>query len=886
MHSDEIHLPSYPVLSLQPAIRESLEQQLIPVIEAPPGSGKSSLVPFFLLNEEWRGERTILLLQPRRPAVRALAARLGELGGGRVKVGYITRYEHFVPRKPDIIVMTEGIFVRRLLEDPGAEDTAAVILDEFHERSLATDLAYVLARQCREVFRPDLRLLVMSATLNTEQFSTEIFSLVRAEGTLHPLSIHYRPLPGDRTGHRTRIEEHGAEECYRRIADSGGSILFFLPGEAEIHRAAEILRSSSLPEGVEVHPLYGRLSPREQARAIARPGKGRRKIVIATNIAETSLTIEGISCVVDSGLRRRSTWNGDTGLSRLHTVRISAASAAQRAGRAGRLGPGKVVRLWDQNERLVDFDPPEILEADLSGMFLTLSVWGDTEGRTLPWPDPPAEERRTEALKLLRELEALDDQRIPTKKGEAMARMPVAPRLAAMLIEAAGTSPGTKTDTVAGSAALTTAFIAAILEHGDPLRPEARELYGANLELRIELLKSARNRKTPGSPVDSGNFPQELSRGATERVLKEAARLEGLVAYQGCTDNPGKRGSNRKFVETSPADASSKTSSPGALLLTAYPDRIARRTGGGRYRLASGPEARLIEGDRGFSPEWIVAAALHRGQREGLIYLAAALSEEEVRNFVHEHAREEEYLSIDETGALKARRLRILGTSQGKTGSGLVVSTTPIGPAEMSSPGTAFLELLKQEGISKLSWSRGAEELRRRIAYLREVRGEKWPDVSDKALQAGLEKWLTPFLPSRLKQNSLKDLPLAKALRLLLPWELQGRVEELAPEQLTLPSGTRRRLRYEGDRCILAARIQQLFGLSTTPKVAGVPVEVELLSPSGRPVQVTRDLSSFWRHTYPEVRKELRGRYPKHFWPEDPFTAEATDRSKPKQERR
>ncbi|MDZ7794839.1 MAG: ATP-dependent helicase HrpB [Spirochaetia bacterium] len=847
MHNKEVQLPSYPVLSLRPAIQQELKAQRIPVIEAPPGSGKSTLVPFFLLDAEWRQGRTILLLQPRRPAVRALAARLNELGGGQTRIGYVTRYERSVPKNSDIIVMTEGIFTRRLLEDPEAQDTAAVILDEFHERSLATDLAYVLARQCRDLFRPDLRLLVMSATLNTKQFSADPFTVLQAEGSLHPLTVHYHP------------EQHGAEECRRWISENQGSILFFLPGEAEIRRAAEALRASQLPEEVEVHPLYGRLSPQEQSQAIAPPKAGRRKIVIATNIAETSLTIEGIRCVIDSGLRRRSSWNPDTGLSRLQTVRISAASATQRAGRAGRLGPGTVIRLWESYERLDEFDPPEIKQADLSGLFLTLAVWGDTQGSSCPWPDPPEAERRTEALELLRELAAIDEKGVPTAKGAAMARMPVAPRLASMLTEAAAASHSSGSPTY--SSVQTAALTAAILEHGDPLRPELRDTFGADLALRVELLEQAR-----------GALPPELSRRPAERVLQEAERLEYLAA--GHARNSGA------------ADTKGPANSPGWLLLGAYPDRIARRTEQGRYRLASGPEARLIEGKRGFAPEWIVAGALHRGQREGLIYLAAALSQAEVQAFITEHAREQEQLSIDENGLLRARRLKILGEGTEPAG-GLQVSSTPIAPADLSSPREAFLELLKQEilnkeGLSRLPWSRGAQELRRRIAFLREVQGELWPDVGDEALGDGLEEWLEPFLPRRLKQNSLKELPLAQALRSLLPWQLQRKIDQLAPEQLTLPSGTSRRLRYEGGRCILAARIQQLFGLPVTPRVAGVPVEIELLSPAGRPVQVTRDLHSFWRQTYPEVRKELRGRYPKHYWPEDPLSAEPTDRSKPR----
>ena len=857
MNRSRFNLPDYPVLTLRTALQSELGKNRIPVVTAPPGSGKSTLVPFFLLDTDWRRGRSILLLQPRRAAVRALASRLDQLSGGQARIGYITRYEHSVPKQADIIVMTEGIFVRRLLEDPEVSDTAAVLLDEFHERSLATDLSYVLGRQCRELFRPDLRMIVMSATLDAQQFSGDPFSLLQAEGSLHPVRVHYQPCPPS-----DRIEEHGAEICRRQLDQGAHNILFFLPGEAEIRRVAAALESGPLPQNVDIYPLYGRLSPAEQNRAIEAPQAGRRKVVIATNIAETSLTIDGITCVIDSGLRRHSRWDPDTGLSRLQTVRISKASAEQRAGRAGRLTPGKVIRLWEARERLADFDPPEILEADLSGLFLTLAVWGDPQGESCPWLDPPEPRRRDEALQLLRELEAIDQNGVPTEKGTAMARMPLPPRLAAMLSAAAAAG---STQSVR-SAALT----AAVLEHGDPLRKELRDTYGADLDLRVDLLKQAR----------AGTFSPELSRKAAERILKESARLEKLA------------GRPASVHTTSPGEAAS----PGALLLNAYPDRIARRTAAGhgpgaeaattsgsagspsadRYRLAAGPEARLVQGDRGFATEWIVAGALHRGQREGRIFLAAALSEAEVQAFSTTHGRTEESLTLDENRRLRARRLLLLGS--------LRMSETPIRPSELSDPQSALLALIRTEGLSALPWTRNAEELRNRMGFLHEVQGDPWPEVSDQALMDTLEQWLAPFLPRKITGGSLQKLPLSEALRARLPWELQGRIDELAPQQLPLPSGTPRRLRYEGGRCTLSARIQQLFGLTETPWVAGVPVEIELLSPAQRPVQVTRDLHSFWTQTYPQVRRELRGRYPKHYWPEDPFSAAPTDRAKPRGE--
>jgi ATP-dependent helicase HrpB len=827
--SEELQLPRYPVSALQSELCERLEENRIPVIQAPPGSGKSTLIPLYLLQMAWRGEGTIVLLQPRRPAVRSLAARLRELSRGQAQVGFITRYERSVPEDPDILVITEGILTRRLPEDPALEGTAAVILDEFHERSLSGDLAYVLARQCRDIFRPDLRLLIMSATLDPAMFSEEIFSVLQAEGTLHPLTVEYHPPPA-----RSREERHGAGLCRRWLKETdSGSLLYFLPGEAEIRRAAEELSALSLPDNVQVHSLYGRLSPREQSRALAPPAAGMRKVVLATNIAETSLTIEDVHCVVDSGLQRRSRWDPDTGLNRLETERISTASAQQRAGRAGRIAPGTVFRLWEKGERLREFDPPEIRTADLSGLFLTLALWGDTDGTSCPWPDPPEERRREEALALLRQLEAIDEKGVPTAMGAAMARLPVAPRLAAMLLE-------TGTDRQLRLAALT----AGILEHGDPLPKERAEEAGADLEVRLDQLEGSQ-------------------RGSGGRILQEARRLEQLAGKHRAAAT----------AAVAPSHRTAAAEDPGTLLLGAYPDRIAMRTERGRYLLPSGVEAILKEGNRGFAPAWIVAGAMHRRQREGIIYLAAALPEDTVEDFVALHGADAEELILDEEGLLYARRRRRLGA--------VTVSSTPVQPADVGDAHEQCLQLIRSRGTEVLPFGRGAVQLRARLAFLHAVRGDPWPDVSDASLLQRLEEWLLPFLPRRLHKHALRQLPLTEALRSLLPWELLGQLDQLAPEQLSLPSGSRRRLRYEGQRCILSARIQQLFSMTDTPEIAGVPLEVELLSPAGRPMQVTSDLRSFWERTYPEVRRELRGRYPKHYWPEDPFSAAPTDRLRP-----
>jgi len=891
-------LENYPIAEIRQEVEPALEANTPLLVDAPPGSGKSTILPLYLLEAEWRKGRRIFLLQPRRAAVRSIAERLRRLIGSREAVGHMTRHDRQMPDAARIVVMTEGIFSRKLIEDPELADGAAVILDEFHERALETDLSYVLAEQCRELFRPDLRLIVMSATIDRGLFGNAGFRCLRAGGRLHPVEVDYAPCPT-----HTDSARHGAEVCRGWMeAHDEGSILFFLPGEGEIRRAEAALREADLPENVEIHPLYGRLSPEMQAKAIEPPPSGRRKIVAATNVAETSLTIEGIRCVVDSGLRRKNVLDERTGLERLETVRISAASAEQRAGRAGRLGPGEVIRLWDQRERLEDFDAPEIRRSDLSGLFLRLAVWGDSEGKSCRWPEPPPGQRQEEALELLRELGAVDERLAPTEGGRLMARLPVSPRLAAMLVDAAASGAAVGDSVASGgdprgakhvdeAAAerksshrllAEAALAAALLENGDPLTPAAAEREGADLSRRIELLRDGSNRRTSAG----------LKEGAARRIHKEAKRLQRAVVSgtSGAVTSVSSAGSGAETTGASGSAATSSRAGIGFLIAAAYPDRIARRLDRGtEYLLASGVQAHLSGGEHFFAPDWIVAASLHLSGRRGKIHLAAELTQVEIEEILARRATDEQRLDIDDEGRLAARKLRSLGR--------IVVSETAISPAELEAGEKALARALRERGIEILPWTKKARQLHDRLAFLRAAGSEPagpgshadadsdpvWPDVSEEALLAGLEQWLLPFVPHPLRKDSLQKLSLTEALLSLLPWRLRNRLDELAPEQYPLPSGSKTRLRYEGARCVLSARIQQLFGMRETPKVAGgVPVEIELLSPAGRPMQITRDLRSFWTHTYPEVRKELRGRYPKHHWPEDPLTAEPTDRTRPK----
>jgi len=830
-------LPEYPISNIRDTILYSFKENRIPVIDAPPGSGKSTLVPLYLHSTNRNKEKNtgmsrgaILLLQPRRAAVQAIAERLRELANPEAAIGYITRYEHVVPKNPDVIVMTEGIFVRKVLEDPSLQDTAAVLLDEFHERSMQTDLAYVLARQSRDLFRPDMRIGVMSATLDTTLFNSGQFRIIQAHGTLFPVSHQNTPVPPS-----NKLEQYCATVCQERINNNDGNILVFLPGQAEIHRTEKELSAKDIPSDTEVYPLYGRLSPKDQRKALQALPAGRRKIVLSTNIAETSLTIEGISCVIDSGLKRKPFYNPDTGLTRLETIRISQASAEQRAGRAGRLGPGTVIRLWEHNERLEEFDVPEIQTSDLSSLFLTLAVWGDTKGEMCLWPDAPSEQRRSEALQLLKQLEAIDNRLVPTEKGLIMAKMPIDVRLAAMLAE-----PETTKEHPEKKAFSTAVLTAAVLETGDPLTPEESKICGADLMYRIEAIKR----------FEDNHYTRGLKKGTAKRIIKEAERLKkittGPYSKKSDWDNTG---SNSQLTTAK-------------ALLSAYPDRIAKHIGQGTYQIPSGRQVKLKTGETGFCPEWIVAGALHISGRSGSVYLAAPLTSEQVKEFSEKHAVSYETLDIDEKGFLNARHIKKIDH--------IIVNETPVNPNQISNPKKAITELLFSKGPDILPWNKRTEQLKSRLSYLFNIIGYPWPDVCDSTILADMETWLIPFIPAPVTKTALKDIPLYQALLSLVPWKQQQELDSVAPEHYVLPSGSKVPLYYEQDTCRLKARIQQLFGLNETPKAAGNPIEIELLSPARRPVQKTTDIMSFWKNTYPEVRKELRGRYPKHYWPDPP----------------
>ncbi|MEL7937197.1 ATP-dependent helicase HrpB [Pseudomonas delhiensis] len=833
-----------PIDAVLPALRQALSARHEAVLEAPPGAGKTTRVPLALLDQPWLAGQGILMLEPRRLAARAAAERLAAELGERVgeTVGYRIRLDSKVGPKTRIEVVTEGILTRRLQDDPALEGVGLVIFDEFHERSLDADLALALTLNGRELLRDTpLKVLVMSATLEGERLAALLDDapVVRSEGRMFPVDLRWgRPFqPGE------FVEPRVLQTVLQALADEPGSLLVFLPGQAEIRRVAEQLGEALAGrDEVLLCPLHGELELSAQRAAIEPAPPGKRKVVLATNIAETSLTIDGVRVVVDAGLARVPRFDPGSGMTRLETQRISRASATQRAGRAGRLEPGVCYRLWSeaQHEQLPAYGTAEILQADLAGLALQLGRWGVEPGE-LAWLDVPPAAAYAQARDLLDRLGALNDKGALNAHGQAMAELPAHPRIAHLLLR--GQALGL------GSLACD---VAALLGERDILRGA-----GADLHERTALLagESAGNR---------------ASRGAVQRARQLARQFRGYLRGQ-------------------PAEAVAEPDHPrwlGALLAFAYPDRVARqrRGGGGEYRLANGRAAQFGEPDALMKEPWLVVADLgsRQGQREERIYLAAALDAALFDSVLAEQVRVHDELDWDEReGVLRAERQRKVGE--------LVLSSEALPNLDAETRSRALLGLVRRKGLELLPWTPELRQWQARIALLRrldlESKGEsEWPDVGDQALLASLEAWLLPYLGKVSRLAHFANLELPGILHGLLPWPLPQRLDELAPRTLQVPSGSNIRLDYSEFPPVLAVRLQELFGLADTPRIAGgrLAVKLHLLSPAQRPVQVTQDLANFWRSTYAEVKKDLKGRYPKHYWPDDPLIAEPTARAKPR----
>ena len=842
-------LPDLPINEALPALAKALAERRSVLLEAPPGAGKSTLVPLFLLGSPWLDGQKILMLEPRRIAARAVAGRMAHLLGESVgrSVGFRTRLETRVSRETRIEVVTEGILTRMIQDDSGLTGIGCVIFDEFHERSLNADLGLALGLESQRNLREDLRLIVMSATLDLQPIAGLLGNapIVAASGRSFDVATEYvarRP--------EIHLEMQTAQLVRSALREHDGDILCFLPGAAEIRRVERALEESGLDRNVRVHPLYGELESAAQDAALSPAPTGQRKIVLATSIAETSLTIEGIRVVVDSGLRRYAEFDPTTGMSRLVTHKVSQAAADQRRGRAGRLSAGHCYRLWSEGTQasLAAQSAPEILHADLAPLALELSCWGALDAASLSWLDPPPAAPLAQARDLLRQLEAIDSAGRATAHGRSLAKLGTHPRLAHMLVKAHEYG-----------ATRLACDLAAILGERDILRASAGAR-DADLRLRVAVLRGDVRDLPPGIALDNRAKAQAVRSSA--QWQREFARAR--------TDPPG------------PSVSADPHESTGLLLAWAYPDRIGRARGdGGRYLLANGRGARFAEPQALSKSEFLVAAELDGAEREARIFLAAPLRladlEEHFPAQMREHA---EIVWDDREQLIRARRERRLGA--------LVLESAEMRNPDPQAMQHAALTGLRQLGLAILPWTQELRQWQARVMLMRQYAvpsPEPWPDLSDAALAASLEEWAPPWISGFTRREHFSRMDLGHALRGRLSYAQGAILEREAPTHFTVPSGSHVPIDYlDGEIPTLSVRLQEMFGLHQTPSVAAgrLPLLLKLLSPARRPVQITRDLVSFWNRGYHEVKKDLKGRYPKHYWPEDPFTAEPTRRARPR----
>jgi ATP-dependent helicase HrpB len=805
-------------------LTESLRGADAAVLVAPPGAGKTTRVPLVLMDEPWAvSGKKILVLEPRRLAARAAAARMASTIGEQVgdTVGLRVRFGSKVSKRTRIEVITEGIFTRLILDDPSLEGVAAVLFDEFHERSLDADLGLALARDVQQALREDLKILVMSATLDGARVAALLGNapVVTSEGRAFPVETRY--LSRDP---RERIERPVADAVQRALRADSGSVLVFLPGAAEIRRTETLLKERIDDTNVGVVTLFGALDGREQDRAISPAPKGKRKVVLATSIAETSLTIEGVRVVIDSGLSRVPRYEPDVGLTRLETVRVSRAAADQRRGRAGRTEPGVCYRLWDeaQTGSFDAYTRPEILSADLSSFVLDLAQWGAADPGKLAFLDPPPGPALSEAKALLTELGAIDAQGRITDEGRKLRALPLPPRLARMVVDANAEGAGAEA-----------AAIAAVLTE--------RGLGGDDVDLRHRL----------------DLFRRDRSRRAEDG-----------------------RAMVKRWVDTLAKHQREDVASPGSLLALAYPDRVAKNRGGGggAFLLANGRGGNVDAASSLAREPFLTVAELTGAAASSRIVLAAPITLAEIEVRFAGKIEDRDTVTFDTASAsLRARRSRRLGA--------LVLAEQIKQVAPDADTAKVLAQGIVSQGLEKLPWSKAALQFRTRVEFLRKAEGDEWPDLSNEGLGPAAADWLEPLLTTKTSRNEVSADELSEAVTALVPWALRRRLDAESPTHFTAPTGSSVPIDYEAEQGpTISIRVQEMFGLAKHPAIAGgrVPLVIELLSPGHKPVQITRDLPGFWRGSYADVRTDLRGRYPRHPWPDDPANAAPTRRAKPR----
>lgn len=825
----EFDLPSLPIQAVVPELKESLANHGSVVLAAETGSGKTTIAPLALVNEPWLAKGKIIILEPRRLAVRMAAKRMSEIVGDMVGglIGYRIRFDTKISSRTQVEVVTEGILIRMMQQDPELSGVGLVVFDEFHERTLLADLALALCLDV-QALRGDLKMMVMSATMDTSRVSQLLDDapVITEQGRCFPVTVSYLSRPS-----KDFLVQRTVKAIHRALVEHDGDILVFLPGAGEIKAVQKQVDGDIL-----CLPLYGNL-PQKQQDLVFRPVE-KRRLILSTPIAETSLTIEGVSIVIDSGLVKIPCFSPATGLTTLHTVAISKASAEQRSGRAGRLGPGTCYRLWTKGEHhsKADFLPPEIVGADLAPLLLEILQWGVKDPGELNWLDPPRTGPVNQARELLAQLGAVDEKGLLTAIGKQLVSLPLHPRLALMLLHGRDHGNGPLA-----------CRLAALLQNRDLFRGSTDER-SVDVEDRLDILRLYEH---DGAAMVRG-------RGADpslcQHILQEAGQYQQLLGVHGVVEN---------FQES------------GNLLALAYPDRIAQKKKGScQHLLSSGRGVVLPVGDHLHQADFLVAAHVDGGKNQGRIFLGAALSREDIIGD-HAHLLTREERVVWDKIQVEAASVLLLGS--------LELEREPLLTADPVRIRRCLLRGIQQAGIDCLGWQKKSRELQARMQSAHVWDPGTWPDVSDAGLMQNLD-WLEPYLDSVTTLKQLAKIDLYPILLSPLSWQDQQKFDRLVPTHFQVPSGSKIRLWYQpGESPILAVRLQEMFGATTTPTVFGgkIPVLVHLLSPAGRPIQVTRDLAGFWQTTYHEVKKELKGRYPKHYWPDDPLTAKATSRVRP-----